>query len=782
MMTCPRVVRATLRRRGNVQLPDHVPTPDVSNAPQPRPNTPTTGQPAGAPARFRLRSDLIAATQEYGGKLCYVLKDPVTLSYFRFAPKEYRVLQQMTGRTIPEICAAVEQLGEERPPEEDVKQFLVQLLTSGLVVREGVQDGRMLHARKQAIQKLRRRSWTGSLIYCKFPGYDPARLLDWLYPKVSWCFSPFGVAAAVGLMLFAAGYSLVHFDEFVARVKRESLESFFSWWTLLWFWIALGVSKVLHEFGHALMCRHFRGECHEMGFLLLVMSPALYCDTTDAWTMPNKWHRIAISAGGIYVELVIASIASLVWWHTEPGTAHSIAFALMALCSLSTVLVNANPLMRYDGYYIAADLLEVPNLRPKSQQAVQSVIDRYVLGLESSTQTPVAEGNRFLFVSYAVAAYLYGWFLAVVILWFFYNFLRPYRLSSISVGLAVLVSYQMLVVPIWRNVMRLRTAARTTARIRWPRALFSGAVLAGLVYAAVFVPIPRRVWGVFTVEGVAEQTVFVPVSGRIEALGVEAGAVVQPGDVLARLSNPELDSQIAYLEHRLEAARLSAATFSALGRPAEEQTRRTQADAIAEELQTWRAQRNRLTVRADQGGRVVAAPSGVERKIETQGYAMLPGWQGHALRPENVGARVEAGTPLCEVRPDKQFEAVLLIEQADMAALSPGLPVRIKLDAFPEQTFLGTLREIASVEVEVPPPQLLISHRGELPVRVRPDGRHGLPGAYYEVRVELHGLEGGDGDPHAMLRTGMRGRARIDCGQWTCWEVLNREVHKLFHL
>lgn len=748
----------------------------VSDVPPP-PSSP----PAPPPARFRLRGDLITGTQEYGGKLCYVLKDPVTLSYFRFAPKEYRVLQQITGRTLAEISTAVEQLGDERPSEADLQQFLAQLLASGLVVREGGGDGRLLHARKQAVQKLRRRSWMGSLVYLKFPGFDPTRVLDRLYPLTSWLFSPLGVAAAVGLMLFASGYTLVHLDEFVGRVKQESLESFFSWWTLLWFWIALGVSKVLHEFGHGLTCRHFGGECHEMGFLLLVLSPALYCDTTDAWTLPNKWRRIAISAGGVYVELIIASVATLVWWHTGPGTAHSIAFALMTLCSLSTVLVNANPLMRYDGYYILSDLLEIPNLRPKSQAAMQSLIDRHVLGLDTPAP-PAVDGNRWLFILYAVAAYLYGWFLAVVIVWFFYHLLQPYRLSSISVALAVLISYQMLVVPIWKNILRLKLASRMQTRIRWGRALVSTIVLAGLMYGAVFVPIPRRVWGVLTVEGVGQQTVFVSVPGRVEAIPVQLGDVVQAGDVLAQLVNPELDAFIAHLEHRLAAAHLSAETYAALGHPAEEQALRARQADIAEELRTRQEQRQRLTIRAERSGRVVAAPSVRDQHVRTQGYTLLAAWQAHPLRPENVGARLEAGVPLCDLLPEDRFEAVLLIEQAEIAFLSPGQPVRIKLDAFPERTLLGTLEEIGSVAVEIPPPQLLISHGGELPVRVRPDGRHGLPGAYYEVRVALDRFEDADDDPHELLCCGMRGRARIDCGYWTCWEVLVREFHQLLHL
>lgn len=733
------------------------------------------------PVRFRLRADLHCGTQEYGGKLCYVLKDPVTLQYYRFAPKEYRVLQQLNGQTIPEICAAVEQAGDERPTEDDLKQFLQQLVGAGLVNRDGIGDGRMLHARREAQLKAKRRSWMGSLMYVKFPGFDPTPILEWLYPKVRWVYSPLGVSAALALMLFAGGYTLVHLDEFVSRVKSASLESFFNWWTLLWLWIALGVSKVVHEFGHGLTCRHFKGECHEMGFLLLVFSPALYCDTTDAWTMPNKWHRIAISAGGIYVELVIASIASLVWWHTEAGTAHSIAFALMALCSLSTFLVNANPLMRYDGYYILADLMEIPNLRAKSAQAMQSLIDRYVLGLQDSA-TPTVEGRRWLFLTYAVAAWLYGWLLAASILWFFYNVLKPYRLSSLSVGLAVVVGFQMLVLPVWRNAMRLKVAANGPRRINWVRAACSAVVLAGLVYAAFVVPIPRRVWGVLTVEGVGQQPVFVPIAGRLDELRVAAGDHVAAGDVLARLSNAELESQIEYLEHRLRSVAIAAEKFFALQRPGEEQTLQVQHDTIAAELQTLRQQYERLVIRADRAGTIVSAPRSQERRTEIQGIESLSSWSIDPLRKSNLGTRLEANTVLCEVRPEQKFEAVVLVEQTEIAFLDVGQSVEIKLDTLPNRTLRGRVSELARVEVEIPPPQLLISKGGELPVRVRPDGQYGLPTPHYEVRVEIDGFTDGDDDPQQLLASGLRGRAKIASGHWTCWQVAEREFHKLFRM
>ena len=167
--------------------------------------------------------------------------------------------------------------------------------------------------------------------------------------------------------------------------------------------------KIIHEFGHGLTAKHFGGEVHEMGMLFLVLTPALYCDVTDSWLLPNKWNRIWISAAGIYVECFLASIATFVWWYSEPGLLNSLAMATMFICSVNTIMFNANPLLRYDGYYVMADWLEIPNLRIKSTQFFAYLIQEKVLGLEIPVQSYLPRSRRYLFVTYAIASYIYRW-------------------------------------------------------------------------------------------------------------------------------------------------------------------------------------------------------------------------------------------------------------------------------------------------------------------------------------------------------------------------------------
>ncbi|MGH7128191.1 MAG: hemolysin D, partial [Planctomycetaceae bacterium] len=130
----------------------------------------------------------------------------------------------------------------------------------------------------------------------------------------------------------------------------------------VWILVALAVVKIGHELAHAAACKHFGGECHEMGLMLLVFTPCLYCNVSDAWMLPSKWHRAAVGAAGMYLEVVLAAACTFLWWFSTPGLFNTICLNTMFVCSVGTLLFNGNPLLRYDGYYIISELFEVPNL------------------------------------------------------------------------------------------------------------------------------------------------------------------------------------------------------------------------------------------------------------------------------------------------------------------------------------------------------------------------------------------------------------------------------------
>ena len=233
---------------------------------------------------------------------------------------------------------------------------------AGLAQNDSPQLGKQLLERRG---KRRRREWMQrfmNLLAIKVPGLRPGEPPHaGCCGTLRWIFTATFAVVSVLVMLAALLLVATHFEQF--RSKLPDYKEFFSLRNLAWMWVTLGMVKIIHEFGHGLSCKAFGGEVHEMGLLILCFSPCLYCNVTDAWTMPGKWRRILISAAGIYVELMVAAIATFVWWNTTGNFfLHQLSLSLMVVCSVSTVVFNGNPLLRYDGYHVMADWLEIPNL------------------------------------------------------------------------------------------------------------------------------------------------------------------------------------------------------------------------------------------------------------------------------------------------------------------------------------------------------------------------------------------------------------------------------------
>src|SRR5215813_13744962 len=266
--------------------------------------------------RIRLRRDLNIAPQKYEGRTYYVVKDPVSLRYYRFKEQEHYLINLMDGaHTLDDAQKAFEKrFRPDRLTLEDLEHFGQQLLKAGLAQNESPKAGKQLFEHRAKRRRKEIAQAFTNILYIKVPIFDPEKLLTRMLPFCRWIFTTWFLLFSVGVMLSAILLALTHFEAF--RERWPSYHEFFSFKTIIYMWAALGAVKVIHEFGHGLSCKAFGGEVHEMGALLLCLSPALYCNVSDAWTLPNKWHRIIISFAGIYVELIIAAIATFVWWNS----------------------------------------------------------------------------------------------------------------------------------------------------------------------------------------------------------------------------------------------------------------------------------------------------------------------------------------------------------------------------------------------------------------------------------------------------------------------------------
>jgi putative peptide zinc metalloprotease protein len=573
-----------------------------------------------------------------------------------------------------------------------------------------------------------------------------------MYPYFRWIFTPYFVTFSVGMMLAALTLVISQWTTFSARLPE--FQSFFNWRTIFYFWISLAIIKIIHEFGHGLTAKHFGGEVHEMGMLFLVLTPALYCDVTDSWLLPSKWKRIWISAAGIYVECFLASIATFVWWNTEQGLLNSLSLATMFICSVNTILFNANPLLRYDGYYVMADWLEIPNLRIKSTQFFAYLFQEKVLGLEIPVQSYMPRSRRYLFVTYAVASYLYRWVVTFSILFFLYKFLQPYKLGSISAIMAVGSLVPLLGMPVYQMFKFVRTPGRMR-KVKKARAAGFAAVAAAIVAGILLIPTPLRVQGTLVLTAAKPEEIYAEVPGRLVELRVRDAEWVRKGTVLATLSNPEKVRERMQLQEQASVARVKAMWYgSAPDREARAQA--MQHDRMASDLEPAIDkvidQIHKLELVAHRDGQVIGVP-----------------------HPETIGQWLKPGKPFCEVGDPHHLEAHMILDQTDIDLVRLNRRAWLKIYGDSEITFKSRVTEIAKRNSDEIRPELSQPGGGEIATKQDPKTNAAKPiTAVYEVIIPLD-------NANLHLQPGLRGFAKIDGGThtfgWWLWRLITKTFH-----
>ncbi len=727
------------------------------------------------PIRVRRRPDLSARKQVYLGKSYWVVKEPVGLNYFRFQEEEYAILQMLDGQTsLDEIKRRFE---AEFPPQkitlDELQNFVGMLHRSGLVIADVPGQGLQLAQRRSKRRRRELFSSLGNILCLRFKGIDPERILNWLYPKVRWCFSPWWLAIccllAVGALLLVS----VQFEEF--RSRLPAFHDFFNFYNALWLAATLAVTKVLHEFGHGLACKHFGGECHEMGVMILVLTPCLYCNVSDSWMLPGKWHRMAIGAAGICVELTLAAICTFIWWFTEPGLINYMCLNVMFVCSVSTVLFNANPLLRYDGYYVLADLLEIPNLRQKASTILGRKLAHWLLGIEPTDDPFLPQRRQGLFIFYTIAAVCYRWLVLAGIWWFLFQVFKPYGLQRIG-QLIVLASLVTLIgMPLYQ-VGRFFYIPGRLEKVKRPRMYVSLGALAVLLLAFLFLPLPHRVICALQIEPRDAEPVYVGVPGGagLEEVLVRPGQQVRKGQLLARLKSPDLELRIIELEgkrdqYRRRLERLYNERFHNPQAGAEiagvKQLLETAEKQLAEKLNDQR----RLELRAPIDGTVLPPPAVAAPESDVDNE-VLPTWSGTPFDPENLNAHLDEDVLFCLVGDPQKHEALLVIDQTDIELVAEGQRVELKLDELPHRTFkynsvhsaddqtqreLLVIADIGPAQLEAAPRGLSAKAQGELATKTDPTtGVERLRSASYPAHVPLD-------DPEGLLRIGLRGRAKV---------------------
>ena len=662
-----------------------------------------------APHTPRIRSHVQFHRHRYRGAPWYVLQDRSGGRCHRLSASAYRLAGLMDGRrTIQQIWDDVcTRLGDDAPTQDETIRILGLLHQSDALQCDITPDTAELLRRSQRRETGERWQRYANPMAVRIPLLDPDAFLERWLPVVRPLFSTPAALAYCLLAVVALYLTGAHW----AEISQGAAASLLDPRNLLVMFLVYPVVKGLHELGHAFATKIWGGEVHEMGILLLVFVPLPYVDASASSAFPDKWKRVAVGAAGILVELGLAALALIVWLLAEPGLVRTIAYNVMWIGGASTLLFNGNPLLRFDGYYVLADAIEIPNLSARANQYLGWWVLKRVFKLDNARDPVTAAGEPAWFVGYGVAAFCYRLFVMFAIALFVSS-----RFFVFGVLFACLAVTMQVVVPVLKHTAFLLRSPRLAERRARALAISGGAaaLLAGFLLG---VPVP-----LFTM---AEGVVWPPEGAQVVAgadgfvvrLLAEPNQTVAPGDPLVLTRNPSLEAETAVLEARLR--ELRAVHHGQRGE------HRVQAQMTRDEMATVEASLARARERAGEvvlrspahGSFVLLRPGDLEggylKQGQLIGYVVGPSVStARVVVPQADAALVRERTRAVEVRLASRIgEALPATILRQVPAASDRLPSRAlgttgggRLAVDPsDPDGLRTLETVFQLDLSLPP-------------------------------------------------------------------------------
>ena len=531
----------------------------------------------------RLRGHARIHRHNYRKQLWYVLQDPSSGKFHRFRPAAYHLIGLMDGeRTVDEIWElANKQLGDEAPTQEETIQFLGQLHAADVLRCDVPPDCVELFQRHQKQQRMKWKQRLTHPLAIRIPLFDPDPILTRWLPFVRPLFGWLGAAVWLAVVVTGLVLAGVHWSDLTENVVDKALTPR----NLFMLWLIYPVVKALHEFGHAFAARVWGGEVHEMGIMLLVLMPVPYVEASSATAFADKYKRMIVGAAGIMVELFLAAVALFVWLNVEPGNVRIIAYNVMLIGGVSTLFFNGNPLLRFDGYYVLADAIEMPNLATRSKNYLGYLVQRYIFGKRDAESPASTAGERIWLVFYGVASFVYRMFIMFFIILYIAG-----KFFIIGALLAISAVFTQMILPLAKNIgFVFKSPKLQRHRVRAiVISIFSVSALYVLLFLA---PAPSwtRAEGVVWLPDQAQ--VRTEADGFVVKLLAAEDSPVKRGDLLIEMSDPLLVMRV-----KLHQARFRELQASYIEK---EFTDRTQAEIIRQKMQNESADLERAQERLD---------------------------------------------------------------------------------------------------------------------------------------------------------------------------------------
>jgi putative peptide zinc metalloprotease protein len=662
---------------------------------------------------------------------------------FVFPPESWRLIQLFDGhRSYAEVAELYSLETGVAYTEDTVRDFAADIGAIRFWYLTP-QESNIKLMQKTADERRRLQAKTnwGDLSAIKFPAVNPDRFLTWVYRHIGFMYAPWCVALTFLAFAFTAGIFIAHWNE----VGRDTLEFYNfadkSWYDVAAFWIIGSVLLCIHEIGHGLTCKHYGAPVPAMGFLLIYLAPAFYTDTTAGEVKANRFQRLMIAVSGVWSELVICALVTPIWWGTPPNTAiHDSAYTIILFTGIAVVLINWNPLMKLDGYYIICDLLGISDLKEASTLYVAAWVKRNIWRLP--VEVPyVPLRRRPGYVVYAILSGLYSYSVLYVFASFIGNIARNFSADwgfVFEFGTAYLI-FRGRLRTLW-NFMKFVYLDKKDRVATWlspARKLVLSA--AGIMF--VILPIwHETAVGRFVLEPVNVAVVRALVAGTVTRIYADEGQTVQAGDPIVQLRNVRLDSKLARSQSEFDVATQRA--HSAFLHYTDFGPAATDRERLGQQTRQITSEVASLTV---------ASP--------LSGVVMTP------RVSDKVGSYISQGVELAEVADLSRMRARIYVSEFEMYKFNADSPARLRLDGR-WGTFYARTSGIAPLSSDIAPGLIDLSkYKGQRAPR------------FYVFDLSVENKTG-------SMRPGMAGTARLyglrrslaSLAVHTVWEFLGRKI------
>lgn len=634
--------------------------------------------------RPRLRGHIQVQRQVFREKEWYVLQDLSTGRFHRISPEAYYITGLMDGkRTMADIWdAASAHLAESLPTQEEIIKLLAQIHGFDGLQSDFLPDMTELSERNRREKRSKFLSYLASPTSLRFPLFDPDKFLERTQVLLTPLFGWFGGLLWLSVVVYGLLLVGVHWNELSANVTDRVLHLE----NVLILSLVYPVFKAFHEFGHAYVVKRWGGEVHEMGIMLLVFVPIPYVDATSSYSFRDKKKRMLVGGAGILVELFLAALAAVVWVNVGPGTVRVIAYDMMIIGGVSTLLMNGNPLIRYDAYYILSDFLEIPNLAARSSEYLGYFVKRRLLLISEAQSTAHTAGEACWLAFYGVASFVYRIFIMTAIMVFIAG-----KFFVIGILIALWTLFGFVVVPL-KKLFQHMLSDPLMQRYRM-RAMLAGVIVLALVVTTVA---GLRIPSFSVVEGI----VSVPVESQINA-GADGfvvkflavpDSVVHLGDPLIQCESQKLSKEVSVLQGNLREVEARYQLSRVIDRAA--------AELYREELVKARAELERAHERVD--GLLIRSPA--DGVFLLPQAADLPG--RYVRRGESLGLVVDFAHSIVRIVVDQDDVELIRnrtrgIEAKLASDLEAALPAKV-------------VREVPAASNELPSMALSVDGGGSL--------------------------------------------------------------------